>query len=132
MSVSSAVAAAQRQISTYMMPDYCWIENLNGTVSDGAGGSTGGDWQVESSVRCQVTTASSGGPFGQEEVIADGIKEVVDATIIVPAGTDVDPKQHIVHREPISNDVTTYQVVSVSKPTGFQLNLTIKGKVITP
>mgnify|MGYP001604104306 CR=1 FL=1 len=132
MSVAAAVSAAQRQINAYMMPDSCAIQSLVGEDSDGAGGSTGGTWTTQTTVNCQATTASAGGPNGQEEIVADGIKEIVDATIITPSGTTVDAKQRIVHTDSLTSAVTTYQVLAVSKPTGFQLNLTIKGKVVTP
>lgn len=124
-----SVSRAQTLVERTMMPDSCAIQSLVGAVSDGAGGQSGGTWTTQATVKCQATTASSGGPFGQEEVIADGITEVVDATIIVPAGTVASATQRIVHTDSRTGAVTIYKALSVSKPTGFELNRTIKGKV---
>jgi hypothetical protein len=129
--LAATVAAAQRIINRTMLPDSCAIQSLTGETSDGAGGTTGGAWTTTATVDCQVTTATSGGPNGQETVVADGVAEVVDASIALPAGTAVTAKQRIVHTDSRTAAVTTYAVLAVSKPTGFELNRTVKGKVTT-
>lgn len=117
----SAWSAPMRGFSQELMPEV--VEILRAETTYDETGAETQDWNnptVVSTTKCRITDA-----FGRESVIAEQLREVVEARVFMPLGTEVDVRDRLrlsngllyeVHSAPYNSN-RNHEVVLVGRVT---------------